>query len=117
MKSITHLLKRADFLRVHKQGKKWVAKGVIMQALPNEIGKTRFGLTVSKKLDKSAVGRNRMRRRLRAAANDILSVHARPGVDFVLIGRPESATRPYAALCEDVRWCLEKMELTNKPAA
>jgi ribonuclease P protein component len=88
-----------------------VSGGVVMQALANDSGKTRFGVTVSKKLDKKAVGRNRMRRRLKAAAGDILSVHARPGTDYVLIGRHETPDRPYAALCEDIRWCLEKMGL------
>jgi ribonuclease P protein component len=114
LKSLNRLRKRPEFLRVHQKGRKQVAAGVIVQALPNDSGQTRFGITVSKKLSKSAVRRNRMRRRLRAAAGDILSIHARPGTDFVLIGRPETATRPYDALCEDLRQCLEKMKLLNQ---
>jgi ribonuclease P protein component len=111
MKTVARLRKRAEFLRVQRQGRKWVASGLILQALPTGAEKSRFGLTVSKKLDKRAVGRNRMRRRLRAAAYDVLTVHAPAGLDLVLIGRPETASRPYAALCEDMRWCLEKMDL------
>ena len=108
MKSVSRLLKRADFLRVHKTGKKWAAAGVVMQAAGADGDKIRVGVTVSKKLDKTAVGRNRMRRRLKAAGYDILSIHARPGADYVLIGRHETPDRAYDALCEDIKTCLQK---------
>lgn len=108
MKSVGRLPRRADFLRVHKTGRKWVAEGVVMQAAKAADDKIRFGVTVSKKLDKTAVGRNRMRRRLKAAGYDILSVHSRPGADYVLIGRHETPDRPYDALCEDIKICLRK---------
>jgi ribonuclease P protein component len=108
MKTVGRLLKRADFLRVHKTGKKWAAAGVVLQAAGAGGDAIRFGVTVSKKLDKTAVGRNRMRRRLKAAGYDILSIHAKTGADYVLIGRHETPARAYDALCEDIRTCLRK---------
>ena len=103
------LIKRSDFLAVQKTGQKCVAHGVIVQARPNDLGYIRIGYTVTKKTDASAVKRNRMKRRLRAAAADIIGAQARSSCDYVLIARPATAIRPYDALCADLRWCLSKM--------
>jgi ribonuclease P protein component len=107
-KDIKHLIKRADFVKIAKQGSKCVTHGVILQAMPNDLGYARIGFTVTKKLEPSAVRRNRIKRRLRAAAADTLSKHAKMSCDYVLIGRPLTATRPYATLCGDLKYCLEK---------
>ncbi|HEY8192156.1 MAG TPA: ribonuclease P protein component [Alphaproteobacteria bacterium] len=100
---------RAAFLHAQRAGKKWVSKTIVVEAVPNDLGAIRYGLTVSKKTSKSAVVRNRIRRRLRAAARDVLPAFVLPGTDVVLVGRVESATRPYAQLKEDLRWCLGKL--------
>lgn len=57
----------------------------------------RIGITVSKKVG-GAVIRNRMKRRFRALARELLPAHALPGADHVLIGRKEGIERDYAAL-------------------
>lgn len=63
---------------------------------------SRVGYTCSKKVG-NAVARNRAKRRLRAAAAEILPGSARPGWDYVLIGRAETtASRPFAALLDDL---------------
>ena len=113
------LKKRAEFLRVQNSGQKWVSPGVILMAspaAPEKAGEIKFGLTVTKKLSKSAVVRNRIRRRLRAAAHDILPLHAKKGVDYVLIGRHESADLPYGKLCGDLKWCLKRLSCLNETA-
>jgi ribonuclease P protein component len=109
MKSVARLLKRADFLCVQASGKKWVSKSLVLQIADNPSGTTRFGLTVTKKVSKSAVVRNRIRRRLRAAAYDVIPVHSSPGHDYVLIGREETATRPYEDLTKDLEWCIKRL--------
>ena len=101
--------KRADFLAMNKHGQKWVSRGVIVQVMPNETGDIRVGYTVSKKVDKSAVKRNRIKRRLRAAAADVLAFQAKDSHDYVLIGRPMTALRPYEDLAGDLAWCLKKL--------
>lgn len=111
------LKKRAEFLRVQNGGKKWVSPGVIVMAAPlhtlaeaqEKADSLRFGLTVTKKLSKSAVVRNRMRRRLRAAALDVLPTKALRGHDYVLIARPETGDYPYDKLCSDLKWCLKRL--------
>ena len=66
LKKLERLLKRSDFLLANAKGRKWVSKGMIVLMTPNDAGKIRFGVTVTKKLEKTSVGRNRMKRRLRA---------------------------------------------------
>ena len=69
----------------------------------------RVGLTVSRKVGK-AVTRNRVRRRLRAVAQDVLPGAARADTDYVLIGRKGTLGRPYALLIKDLRWALSRLD-------
>ncbi len=108
IKSLEMLRKRADFVRINRTCKKWVSHGLVLQVVPNDLGCVRVGYTVTKRVDKSAVKRNRIKRRLRAAAADILPLYARGSCDYVLIGRQLTATRPYETLRNDLKWCLEK---------
>lgn len=109
IKNLGRLKSRPDFLHVQKKGRKWFSKGLVLEAAPNPDGQIRFGLTVSKRAHKSAVKRNRIKRRLRAAALEIIPLEATAGTDYVLIGRTETLTRPYASLQKDLRWCLKKL--------
>ncbi len=109
LQRLERLMKRSDFLSASSKGTKWVAKGMIVQANPNETGHCRAGFTVTKRLEKRAVGRNRMKRRLRAVAADVLPHAAKTGMDYVLIARTETATRPYEDLKRDLLWCLKKL--------
>ncbi len=111
MELIGRLKKRPEFLHVAKNGKRWVSKGLILQAVPNDLKHSRFGLTITKKVYKQAVKRNRIRRRLRGLAYDILTTHAKSGYDFVLIGKTETLERPYSDLQKDLKWCLKKLEI------
>ena len=113
----TGLRQRAEFLRVQSAGKKWVSPGVILMVAPASGSEIKFGLTVTKKLSKSAVVRNRIRRRLRAAAHDTLPLKAKAGVDYVLIGRTESEHLPYDKLCSDLSWCLKRLECLKDPVS
>lgn len=102
------LTARSDFLTVQGKGKKWISRGLILQFKPNDTDHVRIGFTVSKRVHKSAVMRNRIRRRLKAAAADILPSCAVKGYDYVLVGRKSGATYPYETLKSDLKWCLKK---------
>lgn len=112
-KSLERLKERSDFLKMNKYAQRWVSHGLTIQALPNDLGKIRVGFTVTKRLEPSAVKRNRMKRRLRAIADEILPAHAKDSCDYVLIGRKLTPTRPYETLQNDLKWCLEKMGFTQ----
>jgi ribonuclease P protein component len=76
---------------------------------PAAIGEgVRVGFTVSRKVG-NAVARNRARRRLRAAAAEVMPRHAKAAHDFVVIGRSATLTRPYAALVGDLKTALRRL--------
>ena len=74
----------------------------------------RLGFTVTKKIG-GAVVRNRMKRRFRALARDILPGAGIPGADHVLIGRSGGVERDYASLAEELRKVLLKITKTIRP--
>lgn len=107
----THLKTRAEFLRAAK-GARFHTDGFSLQATPNvrpqdpphalPAGEpvARFGFTVTKKTA-GAVGRNRIRRRLREATR-IAALSARPGYDYVLVARQRAADAPFTQLVADL---------------
>ena len=103
------LRKRSDFLRVGKNPKKASAKTVVLLAAPNELGKIRIGYTVTKKTSKLAVERNKIKRRLRAAVQEIFPVNAVSGYDYVLIGKLDVLKRDYKDLKADLKYTLKKL--------
>lgn len=120
MSALPRLKRRREFLLVAAQGRKWVAPGLILQVSPQTatvetpagaIGASptlRIGFTVSRKVG-NAVVRNRVRRRLRAAAEAVMPTHARQDFDYVVIGRRQSLTRPFPALLQDLEVALRKV--------
>jgi len=68
----------------------------------------RVGYTVSKKVG-NAVVRNRMKRRFRALAREILPQAGIAGADHILIGRPSGIERPFALLREELGRALQKV--------
>lgn len=114
LSAIEMLTARSHFLAVQGSGKKWVSKSLIIQVKQNDLGVIRTGFTVTKKTEKTAVKRNRIKRRLRAAAADVLTKHAKQGYDYILVGRRETLTKDYKTMTGDLKWCLKKLELIEK---
>ena len=67
----------------------------------------RVGFTVTKKIG-GAVVRNRMKRRLRALARELLPTAGIPGADHVLIGREGGIEREFGLLREELAKALDK---------
>lgn len=113
MTVVLRLTRRAEFLRAARQGRKCATPGLVLQAVATPHvcradGAARLGFTASRKVG-GAVVRNRVKRRLRAAAREIVAGRAEAGYDYVLIGRPQTATRPYAALLQDLETALKRL--------
>lgn len=107
---LPRLKQRRDFLRAGESGRKWVTPLFILQVMAGEDGAQRTGFTVSKKAG-NAVKRNRIRRRLRALADEVLPLHALPGFDYVFIGRASALDCGFDELRKNLLWALKRMEL------
>ena len=97
------LKKRRDYLAVAR-GSKAVRKAFVLQSRRREdegedTGPARFGFTVTRRTARNAVDRNRIRRRLRQAAQ--LTAPA-AGHDLVLIGRRAALSVPFGNLVADL---------------
>ena len=115
---LTPLKKRSEFLRVASTRLKRVTPGLILQGRKHtlkeieasKIETLRLGFTVSKKVG-NAVVRNRVKRRLKAAAQAILPIKAPTNIDLVIIGRQNTLKRPFPDLLADLGNALGKLQL------
>ncbi len=110
--------RRRDFLSAARNGRKWAAPGLVLQARQRRPGEVsgevadhdvRVGFTVSRKVG-NAVARNRARRRLRAALETLPAERIQSGLDVVVIGRRATLTRPFKALVADLSTALGKVD-------
>ncbi|MEA3061593.1 MAG: ribonuclease protein component [Sphingomonadales bacterium] len=69
----------------------------------------RLGITVTKKIG-GAVVRNRMKRRFRALARELLPECGVTGADHVLIGRAGGVDRDFALLRDELARALAKLK-------
>ena len=103
------LRQRADFLAVADGTRVNSAAFILQSRVRDDPGPIRIGLTVTKK-NRTATERNRIRRRLREAVKQIGPVAMRPHHDYVLIGRRAALTRDFAALLDDLRAALKRLD-------
>jgi ribonuclease P protein component len=109
---------RADFLRVAARRRRAVRTGFILQAAPQPIEAgggeaVRVGFTASRKVG-NAVIRNRAKRRLRAAAAEVLPRQGRPGTDYVIVARAATGERAYVELVTDLESALRQLDRHRK---
>ncbi len=108
-KMLPVMRKRADFLLAAKARRQGTAGFLLQARNRGDDGLPRVGFTCSKKIG-NAVMRNRAKRRLREVARMGLVADARPGWDYVLVGRPGgTVSREFSALCDDLAWALRKV--------
>jgi ribonuclease P protein component len=109
------LKRRADF-KAASAGFRFSTSGftLLRKPGPGEGGSIRVGLTVTKKLG-SAVIRNRIRRRLRAAIQRLAPLYRGPAMDLVVLARSGLLTMPFAAIEADLERAIRA--LSDKPEA
>jgi len=106
----------ADFRRVRDHAPRgWPHPLLVLYAAPNDLGRTRIGITVSSRVG-NAVVRNKVRRRLREALRARLDRLA-PGNDLLLIARPVSARATWVELTTALDSVLERAGATVTTSA
>ncbi|MGQ3298497.1 ribonuclease P protein component [Reyranella sp.] len=110
---------RSDFLRV-QAGRRCAMPGFVLQTapVPAELGgpAIRVGFTVSRKVG-NAVVRNRVRRRLREIARQIIPGSARADHDYVLVGRQGAIGRDFLAMKAELQEALRRLKALAPPLA
>lgn len=101
--------KRADFLAANR-GRRHAATGFVLLVHPrrDDSSAIRIGFTVTKKIG-NAVVRNRMKRRFRALARELLPERGIAGADHVLIGRAGGIEMDFAVLRCDLARALDRL--------
>ena len=103
------LTRRRDFLAANA-GRRAAMPGLVLLMRPRDDGDAAMpiGFTVTRKIG-NAVVRNRMKRRLRALARELLPAAGVAGADHVLIGRAGGVERDFAALRADLAKALRRV--------
>jgi ribonuclease P protein component len=101
--------KRADFLAANA-GLRVSTTGFVLlvRDRQDQDPRMRVGFTVTKKIG-GAVVRNRMKRRFRALAREIMPAKGFAGADHVMIGRSKGIERDYALLRSELAGALDKL--------
>jgi ribonuclease P protein component len=103
------MVRRADFLAANR-GRRAPMPGFVLLVRERADGDPamRYGITVTKKIG-GAVIRNRMKRRFRVLARELLPVHGVSGADHVLIGRSDGIERDFSLLRAELEKALRKV--------
>ncbi|MDL2219479.1 ribonuclease P protein component [Ruminococcaceae bacterium OttesenSCG-928-O06] len=109
----TSITRNNDFLRAYRRGKSYVHPHVVLYVNKNRAGKTRVGITASKKLG-NAPTRNRARRVLRSALTQVLPPNA-GSVDVVLVARAATAAQNSTQVAKTLRKLMQKAGLPLLP--
>ena len=106
---LSRLTQRRDYLAANA-GRRAPMPGFVLLVRDRADGSPmmRIGITVSKKVG-NAVTRNRMKRRFRALAREIVPGKGLPGSDHVMIGRAKGIERDFASLRAELTGALEKL--------
>ena len=109
MRGYSVIKKRSDFLAANR-GKRYATPGFILlvKDRQDDDSAIRLGITITKKVG-NAVIRNRMRRRFRELAREMLGDKGKEGADHVLIGRDGGIEKDFAELRADMARALDKL--------
>ncbi|MEN5083336.1 ribonuclease P protein component [Bosea sp. TWI1241] len=109
---LARLTQRKEFLAAAEHGRRFRSSAFTAQvrdrADVEEAGPgLRLGLTASRKTG-NAVVRNRIRRRLRAAAAQALAAQTQRACDLVIVARPETVSADFSVLLADLAVAIDR---------
>lgn len=114
-----HRLKRRwDFQSVYQQGIRRSSRHLIIRALPvaensaNQPIETKIGISISRKVSKKAVVRNRIKRQIRSAFRYLLPKISSPWL-IVVIVKPEAQECNYEHFLRELEQLLIRAEIIH----
>jgi ribonuclease P protein component len=110
---------RQDFDRVYQTGKRRRATALHVvtlkrssNAASTEVLPIQVGISISKKVSKRAVVRNRIKRQLKAIVHSLLP-RLEPGLRLVIVVRSDALTCDYWQLLQELEYLLVKAEVLH----
>ncbi len=116
MPEIRTLKKRSQFLRIKASGASIATASLVLQASESKekFNYINIGYTATKTLG-NAVVRNRIKRRLKAAAKEIIGNNTKMiGRDFVIIGRKSALDRDFIAIKKDLTYAMHNVGVASE---
>ncbi len=112
---VSKLPNRRDFLRLRK-GRRFSTPNFTLQAIgadsSTDKSVCRVGYTVTTRIG-NAVVRNRIKRRLRAAVDEIFPTHGKAAHDYAIIARREALGADFGVIAQDLKRALDHVH-SNK---
>jgi len=108
---INRIKKKKDFEMIFKDSKSFRNNLFILRVAQNNLGLSRFGFVVSKKISKKAVVRNKIKRRL-SEATRAYSEKIKSGTDLVFITLSGIEKKDFPEIKEAVTSAILKARLT-----
>jgi ribonuclease P protein component len=93
MKRFPSIRKNSEFRKVYARGKSYANRLLVMYILPNELGETRIGISVSKKIGNS-VTRHHLVRLVREAFR-LNRDRIQEGIDIIIVARAAARDSDY----------------------
>lgn len=109
MKRKYSLKRNKEFRYVYRTGKSVSCKCLVLVYRKNNTGLLRVGFSVSKKIGNSVM-RNRIKRRLRSAFDEVLPT-VNSDYNIIVIARTPIRDSTYAQICESLNYLLKKSKL------
>lgn len=104
------LTRDIDFSQTYKRGRVATGRFYRVKTLQNQLAHCRFGITVSTKVSKKAVIRNRLKRQTRQILKNLLA-KIKENFDVVVIILQPALGRKYQELADDLTINLQKLKL------
>jgi len=106
MKRCFRITKNFEFINVYRAGRRWSCPYFSMYVKKNDLGRTRLGVSISKKVGKSVV-RNRLKRRIKEIFRNNFK-NIKKGFDVVISAKPEIAKTEYLKIAREIRNTLKR---------